>query len=65
MKTDPMQPSVTLLSKLGSAVVHAEELLSPHGHELDRTAFLALANDSEVRAWTKAMGPLLPRKRNE
>lgn len=62
---DPTLPSIQLLVKLGSAVVHAEELLSPGGHEFDKAAFEGLVNDPEVRMWINAMTKLamLPVKR--
>jgi hypothetical protein len=62
---DPMKPSATLLVKLGSALVHADELTSPHGHDFDRIALRALI-DREVKAWAEAMNGLglLPVKRH-
>lgn len=36
--SDVLKPSVGLLVKLGSALVHIEEYLSPHGHPYDRDA---------------------------
>ena len=62
-KFDPLKPSVALLCKLGSAVVHAEELLSPKGHVLDKEALGSLLTDPEVKDWVKAMGVYLPVKR--
>ena len=32
---DMTKPSLALLVKLGSIAVHAEEILSPHRHEVD------------------------------
>ncbi len=63
MRTDPFKPSLTLLAKLGSIVVHYEELLSPKGHSFDRHALKTLLDDSEVKNWIKGMGPYLPVKR--
>ena len=34
----PLQPSMALLVKLGSLIVHYEEFLSPTGHEFDKGA---------------------------
>ena len=64
---NPMEPPATLLVKLGSALVHASELLSPGGHEFDRAAFESLLADDEVVAWVAAMDALalLPKKRAE
>lgn len=62
---DPLKPSATLLIKLGSLAVHAEELLSPKGHQFDRAALDTCLQDAEVQAWLKEMGALalLPLKR--
>ncbi len=71
MKNDPLKPSATLLIKLGSAFVHAQEIfeqrkgpmLDAHALTFDLPAFETAANDTEVAAWVKAMGPFLPLKR--
>lgn len=62
-KYDPLQPTVSLLVKIGSAVVHADELCSPKGHQFDKAALDTLLQDPEVKEWIKAMGPFLPLKR--
>lgn len=64
-KADPLKLSATLLIKIGSAIVHIEELLSPDGHQFDRAALDACLNDPEVMAWIKAMDKMafLPQKR--
>jgi len=62
-KADFRHPSLALLAKLGSIAVHAEEFLSPKGHEFDVAALNNLLRDPEVVEWMSAMGPLLPRKR--
>jgi hypothetical protein len=64
-ENDPLAPSATLLIKLGSAVVHADEYLSDKGHDFDRQTFHALLNDPEVKEWLEAMNKqaLLPVKR--
>lgn len=61
-----LQPSPQLLIKIGSALVHAEEFLSPHGHMFDKNAFDSLMKDPDVREWIEAMtkDALLPVKRN-
>jgi hypothetical protein len=61
--SDPLRPSASLLCKLGSIALHAEELFSPRGHHFDKTALEVLLNDYEVREWITAMGALLPKKR--
>jgi vacuolar-type H+-ATPase subunit C/Vma6 len=61
-----VQPSLQTLVKLGSIVVHADELTSPGGHEFDKQAIRALMQDEDVQAWIKGMSELalLPRKRD-
>jgi hypothetical protein len=55
---------LSLAMKLGSIAVHAEEFLSPDGHEFDKAALDTLLQDPEVKDWIKVMGPMLPRKRS-
>jgi hypothetical protein len=61
----PLAPDTTLLTKLGSILVHAEELVSPYGHEVDRRSLVALLNDADVLHWREQMNALalLPVKR--
>lgn len=58
-----IRPGIGLLAKLGSIIVHADEMLSPDGHEFDADALKVLLYDEEVQQWITDMGPLLPRKR--
>jgi len=60
-----MTPSVSLLCKLGSITVHADELLSPSGHEFDKHALDTLLADAEVVEWLATMRSmaLIPEKR--
>jgi hypothetical protein len=64
-KTDALSPSPQLLCKLGSIIVHADELLSPLGHNFDREALIALLSDHEVQAWIEEMAgmAMVPLKR--
>lgn len=64
-ETPEESPALSLLVKLGSIAVHAEELLSSNGHEFDKAALDTLVSDPEVTAWLKAMGAkaYLPLKR--
>lgn len=55
MTNNPLQPTASVLSKLGSIIVHYKEMLSTDGHAFDRTALEALLNDHEVVAWLGAM----------
>jgi len=58
-------PPAALLAKIGSIVVHADEMLSMDGHEFDRHALQSLLADPEIQAWLKEMGKLamIPVKR--
>jgi hypothetical protein len=62
----PLEPSAQLLIKLGSIIVHADELMSPDGHPFDKIAFEELMRDPQVVAWIAEMNSLalLPLKRN-
>ena len=55
--------SPALASKLASIVLHTEEMLSVKGHFFDKVALEAACRDPEVKAWMKALGPLVPVKR--
>ena len=63
---DPLRPSAALLSKIGSIIVHLEEINSPSGHHFDKAALDALYDDEEVKEWLKQMDAMamLPVKRN-
>lgn len=63
--SDPLQPPMSLLCKLGSIAVHAEEMVSPTGHAFDKQAMETLLKDSEVSDWLTRMDKLamLPKKR--
>lgn len=60
-----LEPGITLLVKLGSIAVHAEEMISAGRHDYDRVAIQQLLADSEVLEWIKQMDQmaLLPKKR--
>jgi hypothetical protein len=58
------EPSLPLLCKLGSIVVHCDEARSPSGHNLDLLALDTLLADPEVKNWISSMGALLPLKRS-
>lgn len=66
VNTDPLNPGDTLLIKLGSALVHADEAMSENGVALDEATFRSLLIDQEVQGWLGAMHKLalLPVKRN-
>lgn len=62
---DPLAPPPRLLAKVGSILVHVEEMLSPQGHRFDRAALEATMNDPEVKEWLEALDKLalVPKKR--
>lgn len=63
--SDPLKPSASLLCKLGSIVVHAEELISSNGHAFDRHALEQLTTDLDVMEWRAQMDAMamIPKKR--
>lgn len=62
---NPLNPSPAVLIALGSAVIHAEEYLSPKGHLADKVAFETALKSPEVQKWIEEMNKLafLPVKR--
>ena len=62
-KYDPLTPDLSTLCKLGSIVVHVEEMLSSKGHRFDRIVLQAILDDPDVQQWVKAMGVYMPVKR--
>ena len=64
---EALKPSPALLCKLGSIIIHTEELTSPTGHGFDKIALDGLVNDPEVVEWMEAMRAMamLPVKRNK
>lgn len=63
---DPLKPSLALLVKLGSIVIHMDELLHPvKGHVFDKYALDSLASDPDVQEWIQQMNKMamLPVKR--
>src|SRR5258706_12305733 len=62
---DPLKPSLSLLIKLGSIIVHQEEIMSPKGHNFDKAALDSVRNDPEVNEWFFQMNKkaFLPVKR--
>lgn len=61
----PLTPTTTLLVKLGSLIVHYEEMNSPTGHVFDKVEIEKLRADPEIAEWFAAMDKLamLPKKR--
>lgn len=62
---DPLDPSASLLIKLGSIIVHFDEFTSATGHPLDKQTADQLLKDEEVAEWLSEMTKLafLPVKR--
>lgn len=54
-----------MIAKLGSIAVHADEMLSPGGHALDRTVLTSLLEDTEVRRFLVTHRALFPVKRRK
>lgn len=50
-----IEPTLSLLCKLGSIVVHADEATEHGGHEFDVIAIRNVLNDPEVAAWISGM----------
>ena len=65
MAKDVLHPEASLLMKLGSIVVHTQEMLSAKGHPFDKAALDALMADPEITTWLAAMDKLalIPKKR--
>lgn len=61
-----LMPQATLLCKLGAIAVHADEMLSPGGHQFDEIALRQLLVDPEVNEWLAGMRTLtlITEKRN-
>lgn len=60
-----MTPLPSLLAKIGSIAVHADEMLSSDGHAFDAGALRSLLRDQEVSDWLAKMteAALVPKKR--
>ena len=56
--TNPLTPSPSLISKLGSIITHFEELNTPGGHPFDRATITSLLHDPEVLEWMKELEKL-------
>lgn len=62
---NPLNPGASVLTKLGSLIVHYQERDSASGHPFDQNAIDQLENDPEVKDWLKRMDDMamLPKKR--
>jgi hypothetical protein len=62
----PLIPGPALLAKIGSILVHFEEVKSVHGHYFDWLTINSLMTDPEVTDWLQHMRMIgmLPVKRN-
>lgn len=63
--TNALNPEPALIVKLGSLIVHYQELTGPRPSELDKVAIDSLLGDPDVTEWFDAMNKLalLPLKR--
>lgn len=61
-----MELKLSLIVKLASIIVHADEATSPNGHELDRQTIQALLTDPDVAELMETLNNmgLLPLKRD-
>jgi len=66
-QSDLLKPDISLLCKLGSIAVHAEEFIGDENHHFDLVALKSLLEDPEYRAWADQMNSLamLPVKRSK
>lgn len=62
---DVLKPNPQLLIKLGSLIVHYQELNSSDGHYMDKAAIDSLLNDADVVEWLNGMDEMafLPKTR--
>lgn len=67
MTAEALTPSHSLLCKLASVAVHADEFISEHRHPLDLDALKSSLNDPEVEKWLAQMTAMAmaPKKRHE
>lgn len=63
--SNPLKPLPSLLCKLGSIAVHADEMFSKDGHAFDKIELQNRLADAEVIEWLEEMGKLamIPLKR--
>ena len=59
MTTDPGNPSLSLLSKLGSIIVHFATYASDDGRPVDLSQARDLMEHPEVQAWLEAMADMV------
>lgn len=64
-KTSFLSLTPALASKLAAVVVHADEMLSPDRHDMDKVALQDCCRDPEVQDWVRRCGSLAPLKRNQ
>lgn len=54
-KLDPLKPSLVVLVKLGSAVVHAKEAMSIDARPVDKQEFNELFKEPDLAKWINDM----------
>lgn len=64
--TEALKPSATLLIKIGSLLVHYQELHGGQGHAFDKNVIDQLEADPDVVDWLETMtrGAFLPVRRD-
>lgn len=67
MNMEALTPSMALLAKIGSVIVHFDEYHSTDGHAHDFESAMQLLNDIEVKVWLARMKELalIPELRNK
>lgn len=55
VEVDLLRPTPAILCALVSALVHAEEFMSPSRHQYDLTAFSTCVDRPDVREWINGM----------
>lgn len=58
MSRDPLKPSVKVLVKLGSAIVHAKEALSEDARLIDKREFEQVLEEPDVAEWMGDMNTM-------
>lgn len=60
------KPTEAVAIRMASALIHADEFMSPHGHEFDLEAFRRVFDDPDVSAYLQELDALalLPLRRD-
>ena len=55
VEVDLLRPSTAILCALVSAIIHADEFMSPNGHRHDLIAFRVCLERPDLQAWIAGM----------